>query len=275
MSEKLQKVLARAGLGARREIERWIEHGRVSVDGKHAKLGDRVESQQIIRLDGRIIPRAKTLVDTRVLAYHKPEGELCTRSDPQARPTVFDRLPMLTSGRWVAVGRLDINTCGLLLLTTDGDLANCLMHPSQHIEREYAVRVFGRINEEVLHKLKTRVELKDGPARFESVHDAGGKGRNHWYHVTLTEGRTREIRRLWEAVNVKVSRLIRIRFGPVSLPRSLRAGRWKELDPAAVAILRAAAGLEPAKREALVQTKPKTDPRRTKLHSPLKKVRQV
>lgn len=275
MSEKIQKVLARAGLASRREIERWIEQGRVSVDGKRAKLGDRVESQQSIRLDERIIPRAKTLVGTRVLAYHKPEGEVCTRSDPQGRPTVFDHLPKLSSGRWVAIGRLDINTTGLLLLTTDGDLANQVVHPSQEIEREYAVRVFGKVTEAMLHQLNTRVELEDGPARFDSIRDAGGEGKNHWYHVTLTEGRTREVRRLWEAVDVKISRLIRIRFGPVSLPRSLRAGRWKELDSAAVAILRAAADLEPAEGKALVQTKPKSDRRRTKPHSPPKKVRQA
>lgn len=275
MSEKLQKVLARAGLGARREIERWIEQGRVTVDGKPAKLGDRVESQQSIRLDGHIIPRAKTLAGTRVLAYYKPEGEVCTRSDPRGRPTVFDHLPKPSTGRWVTIGRLDINTTGLLLLTTDGDLANRIMHPSHEVEREYAVRVFGRVNEEVFHKVKTRVELEDGPARFDSIRDAGGEGKNHWYHVTLREGRKREVRRVWEAVGVKVSRLIRIRFGPVSLPRNLRAGRWKELDSAAVAALRAAADLGPAQDKALVHTKPNSDRRQTKSHSDPKKVRQA
>jgi 23S rRNA pseudouridine2605 synthase len=260
MSEKLQKVLARAGIASRREIERWIEHGRVSVDGKRAKLGDRVESHQMIRVDSRIISREKTIPGGRVLAYYKPEGEVCTRSDPQGRPTVFDHLPRLSIGRWVAVGRLDINTRGLLLLTTDGDLANQLMHPSQEIEREYSVRVFGKVSADTLHTLKTGVELEDGPARFDSVRDAGGEGQNHWYHVTLKAGRKREVRRLWEAVDTKVSRLIRIRYGPISLPRSLRAGHWKELDQRAVATLRTAAGLQPAKRKASVQ--PQSKPHR-------------
>ncbi|MEE9125413.1 MAG: 23S rRNA pseudouridine(2605) synthase RluB [candidate division NC10 bacterium] len=260
MSEKLQKVLAREGLGSRRAIERWIEQGRVSVDGKRATLGDRVETHQIIRLDGRIIPRAKTPPQSRVLVYHKPEGEVCTRSDPQGRPTVFDHLPRLTSDRWVAVGRLDFNTTGLLLFTTDGELANRLMHPSREIEREYAVRVLGGVHQEMLRKLRTRVDLEDGPARFHSVRNAGGDSENRWYHVTLTEGRKHEVRRLWEAVDAKVSRLMRVRYGPISLPRSLRAGRWKELDPAGVATLRAAAGLEPAKRKASVQ--PTTTARR-------------
>lgn len=254
MREKLQKALARAGLGSRRQIERWIEQGRVSVDGERAKLGDRVEPTQTVRVDGRTIP-IDTLLRTRVLAYHKPEGEVCTRSEPQGRPTVFRHLPRLRGGRWVAVGRLDINTSGLLLLTTDGDLANRLMHPSQGIEREYAVRVFGKVDTETLRRLKTRVELEDGPARFHSIRDVGGKGENHWYHVTLKEGRRREVRRLWEAVGVKVSRLVRIRFGPVSLPRDLRAGHWEELDPAGVAAVGAAAGLKPVGRKSSVQRK--------------------
>lgn len=248
MSEKLQKVLARIGIGSRREIERWIEQGRVSINRKPAKLGDRVEPHQIIRIDGRVIPRAKTAPDRRVLVYHKPAGEVCTRSDPQGRPTVFDRLPKLHGGRWVVVGRLDINTTGLLLVTTDGELANRLMHPSQDIDREYAVRVFGGVDHQKLHQLKTGVNLEDGPARFDAIRDAGGAGRNHWYHVTLKEGRRREVRRLWEAVGVTVSRLIRIRYGPVRLPRGLRAGHWQELDRAPVAALLGAAGLEPEKR---------------------------
>lgn len=248
MGERLQKVLARKGVGSRREIERWIEQGRVLVDGKRAKLGDRVEPHQIIRVDRRVIPTSKTSPAQRILAYHKPEGEVCTRSDPEGRPTVFGNLPKLHSGRWVAVGRLDINTSGLLLFTTDGELAHRLMHPSQEIEREYAVRIFGKVDDETLHRLQTRVELEDGPARFDSLRDAGGEGANHWYHVTLTEGRKREVRRLWEAVGVRVSRLIRIRYGPIRLRRGLRAGHWEELDRVAVGALLAAAGLSPTNR---------------------------
>lgn len=249
MSEKLQKVLARAGIGSRREMERWIEQGRVSVEDKRAKLGDRVEPHAIIRVDGRVIPIPKTLPERRVLAYHKRVGEVCARSDPQRRPTVFDHLPKLHRGRWVAVGRLDMNTTGLLLLSTDGELANRLMHPSQEIEREYAVRVLGSVDDEKLRQLKTRVALEDGPAHFDSIRDAGGEGRNHWYHVTLKEGRRREVHRLWEAVGARVSRLIRIRYGPVRLPRSLWAGHWEELDRAAVVALLAAAGREPTNRK--------------------------
>ena len=245
MSEKLQKVLALAGIGSRREMERWIEQGRVSVDGRRAKLGDRVEPNQVIRVDGRIIPTPKSPPQRRVLAYHKPEGEVVTRSDPQGRTTVFDHVPKLRIGRWIAVGRLDINTTGLLLLTTDGELANRLMHPSQEIEREYAVRIRWKVDDEVLRKLKRGVELEDGPARFDSIRDAGGEGGNHWYHVTLKEGRRREVRRLWEAVGVRVSRLIRIRYGPISLPPSLRAGHWKELDRVAISSLLAVADLKP------------------------------
>ena len=244
MSEKLQKVLARVGMGSRREIERWIEQGRVSINRKRAQLGDRVEPDQIIRVDGRVIPQTKTPPDRRVLIYHKRAGEVCTRSDPQGRPTVFDRLPKPHGGRWVVVGRLDINTTGLLLVTNDGELANRLMHPSQDIDREYAVRVYGSVDHEKLHQLKTRVDLEDGPARFETIRDAGGEGRNHWYHVTLKEGRRREVRRMWEAISARVSRLIRIRYGPVRLPRGLRAGHWQELDRAAVAALLGAADLE-------------------------------
>jgi len=168
MSEKLQKVLAHAGIGSRREMERWIEQGRVSIEDKRAKLGDRVEPHAIIRIDGRVIPLPKTLPERRVLTYHKRVGEVCTRSDPQRRPTVFDHLPKLHRGRWVTVGRLDMNTTGLLLLSTDGELANRLMHPSQEIEREYAVRVLGSVDDEKLRQLKTRVALEDGPAHFDS-----------------------------------------------------------------------------------------------------------
>ena len=205
MSEKLQKVLARAGHGSRREIEAIIEAGRVSVDGKIATLGDRVEIVPglKIRIDGHLISVKESAEQIcRVLAYYKPEGELCTRNDPEGRPTVFDRLPKLRGARWIAVGRLDVNTCGLLLFTTDGELANRLMHPSREVEREYAVRVFGRVDENKLRDPSRGVQLEDGPAAFKTIKFTGGEGINQWYNVTLTEGRNREVRRLWEAVGV-------------------------------------------------------------------------
>lgn len=244
MSEKLQKVLARAGLGSRRQIERWIEEGRITIDGQPATLGARVTPHQALRVDGRMVPAHAIQPKPRILIYHKPEGEVCTRSDPQGRPTVFDKLPALRGARWIAVGRLDFNTSGLLLFTTDGELANRLMHPSREIEREYAVRVLGKINEEMLARLKQGVMLEDGPAHFDAIVDAGGTGANRWYHVTLKEGRNREVRRLWEAVGVQVSRLMRIRFGPVQLPPHFHAGRTVELDDDAAAALYARVGLE-------------------------------
>ncbi len=229
--EKLQKVLARAGLGSRRQMEQWIVAGRVSIDGTRATLGDRVGSRQAIRVDGRLLSSARQSTKRRVLIYHKPEGEICTRSDPAGRPTVFAHLPRLGKGRWVGIGRLDINTSGLMLFTTDGELANRLMHPRYRIQREYAVRVHGQVDHEMLGRLQQGIELEDGPAAFETITDAGGEGRNHWYHVTLREGRHREVRRMWEAAGVVVSRLIRVRFGSVKLPRRCRVGRWQELTP--------------------------------------------
>jgi len=232
-SEKLQKILARAGHGSRREVEAMLQAGRISVDGKIATLGDRVEMHAgtKIRLDGHVLSIIESQ-DTvcRVLAYYKPEGELCTRSDPEGRPTVFDRLPKMRGSRWVAVGRLDVNTSGLLLFTTDGELANRLMHPSREVEREYAVRVFGQIDDEKIKQLSRGVQLEDGPAAFRSIKYQGGEGLNQWYNVTLTEGRNREVRRLWEAVGVQVSRLIRVRYGDLTLPKGLPRGGYKELD---------------------------------------------
>jgi len=241
MSEKLQKVLARAGHGSRREIESMIAAGRVSVDGKIATLGDRVESSKSlkIRIDGHLVSIAESATEVcRVLAYYKPEGELCTRSDPEGRPTVFDRLPRLRGSRWIAVGRLDVNTCGLMLFTTDGELANRLMHPSREVEREYAVRVFGQVDDEKIRQLSKGVQLEDGPAAFKTLRFGGGEGINQWYNVTLTEGRNREVRRLWEAVGVQVSRLMRVRYGDITLPKGLPRGGWTELDLPAVNYLR-------------------------------------
>ncbi|MGB1198477.1 MAG: 23S rRNA pseudouridine(2605) synthase RluB [Thalassotalea sp.] len=230
MSEKLQKVLARAGKGSRREMETVISGGRVSVNGKVAYLGDRVEGNEQIKIDGHPVSlQAKGEEICRVLMYNKPEGEMCTRKDPEGRPTVFDRLPKLDAGRWIAVGRLDINTSGMLLFTTDGELANKLMHPSQKVEREYAVRVFGEVNEAMLQRLRAGVKLEDGPAKFQKITYRGGEGRNHWFHVVLSEGRNREVRRLWESQEVQVSRLIRVRYGDMEMKRQLPLGGWTEL----------------------------------------------
>jgi 23S rRNA pseudouridine2605 synthase len=231
MSEKLQKVLARAGKGSRREMETYISAGRVSVDGKTAYLGDRVEGNEQIRVDGHPVSlKAQQDEICRVLMYNKPEGEMCTRKDPDGRPTVFDRLPKLESERWVAVGRLDINTSGMLLFTTDGELANRLMHPSRKVEREYAVRIFGEVTEAMLQTLRSGVKLEDGPARFQKITYRGGEGRNHWFHVVLSEGRNREVRRLWESQEVQVSRLIRVRYGDMEMKRQLPSGGWIELS---------------------------------------------
>lgn len=230
MSEKLQKVLARAGKGSRREMETVISAGRVSVDGKTAFLGDRVEGTEQIRVDGhQVTMKSKEDDLCRVIMYNKPEGEMCTRKDPEGRPTVFDRLPKLDGSRWVAVGRLDINTSGMLLFTTDGELASRLMHPSRQVEREYAVRVFGEVNEAMLQTLRAGVKLEDGTAKFEKITYRGGEGRNHWFHVVLSEGRNREVRRLWESQDVQVSRLIRVRYGDLEMKRQLPLGGWTEL----------------------------------------------
>ncbi len=229
--ERIQKVLARMGLGSRREIESWIKEGRIVVNGKLAKLGDAITDEDRVQLDKKQIkfPR-KTNSRPRVIAYHKPAGEICTRKDAEGRTTVFSKLPRLKGSRWVSIGRLDINTYGLLLFTNDGDLAHRLMHPSSGIDREYAVRVVGKVDEEMLKRLQEGVELEDGPAHFSDIVDSGGDGANHWYHVTLMEGRNHEVKRLWESQGITVSRLIRVRFGPVILSRSSRVGTVRELD---------------------------------------------
>ena len=245
VGEKLQKVLARAGIGSRRGMEQWITEGRITVDGKPAKLGDRVSPEQVIRIDGRALPRHGLTPKPRALVYHKPEGEVCTRADPEGRATVFENLPTLRNGRWIAIGRLDINSSGLLLFTNDGELANRLMHPSREIEREYAVRVLGTVTPEMLAQLRQGVSLEDGEAKFERIDDAGGSGANHWYHVVLREGRNREVRRMWEAVGAKVSRLIRVRYGPVVLPRLLRPKHTEDLDREQLYALYHAVGLKP------------------------------
>lgn len=231
ITEKLQKVLARAGVGSRRQLEDWIRQGRVYVNHQRAQLGDRVQLNDKIQVDGRIIKiNPKYPPKQQVLCYHKVAGEMCTRHDPEGRPTVFEHLPPLKAGRWISVGRLDLNTSGLLLMTTEGELAHRLMHPSYQIEREYAVRILGEVTAEMLERLKTGVLLEDGPARFQKLLEVGGTGANRWYHVVVTEGRHREVRELWESQGVVVSRLIRVRFGPISLPRNLRAGQYQFLQ---------------------------------------------
>ena len=243
--ERLQKVLAAAGLGSRREIEGWIAQGRVTVNGKPAKLGDRVQPSDRVSVDGRAVRGLEHSADTRrrVIIYHKPEGELTTRKDPEGRPTVFEALPRLRGSRWVSVGRLDTNTSGLLIFTNDGALANKLMHPSAEVEREYAVRVLGKVNDEQLLALKRGVSLEDGVGKFDDIQEAGGEGANHWYHVTLKEGRNREVRRLWEAIGLTVSRLIRIRYGSMSLPRNLPRGAWRDATEEETQALMTVAGL--------------------------------
>lgn len=240
--QRLQKVLADRGLGSRREIEAWIAAGRVSVNGKIAELGQRIVGHESVCIDGKPVTSAPAAAP-RVLLYNKPEGQLTARKDTTGRDTVFAHLPPLTEGRWIAVGRLDINTAGLLLFTTDGALANALMHPRGELEREYAVRVLGEVSGEVIGALLRGVELDDGPARFASISEGGGQGANRWYRVVLKEGRRREVRRLWESQGVTVSRLIRVRFGPIRLPETLRSGQSLELARGEMAKLYRAGGL--------------------------------
>lgn len=244
--ERIQKVLARAGLASRREIEEWIKNGEILLNGNLAKLGDRWKEGDRLTVRGRPVNVEKRFNQaTRVLLYHKPTGEVVTRRDPEGRPTIFTQLPRLEIGRWINVGRLDINTQGLLLVTNNGELANKLMHPSQQIEREYAARVLGDVSEEILERLKQGVELEDGPAHFNAIADAGGEGSNHWYHVTLSEGRNRIVRRLWESQGILVSRLIRIRFGDIVLPPHIQARTVSELSPEDRDKLLASVGLPP------------------------------
>ena len=242
--ERLQKALARAGIASRRQIEHWITEGRITVDGEPATIGQRIEPRQDVRIDGRRLPIGAIHPKRRILIYHKPEGRVCTRSDPQGRPTVFGDLPKLRQGRWISIGRLDFNSSGLLLFTNDGELAHRAMHPSYQLEREYAVRVLGNVSGQQLKRLTDGVPLADGIGRFESLRDAGGSGANHWYHVILREGRNREVRRLWEAVGIQVSRLIRVRYGPVTMPRRLRQGTHMDLEPAEADALLSMLGLE-------------------------------
>ncbi|MFZ7310550.1 23S rRNA pseudouridine(2605) synthase RluB [Comamonas jiangduensis] len=242
-SPKLHKVLAQAGLGSRLEVERWIGEGRITVNNELAHVGQRIQLGDSIKVDGKPV---KVRIDppaVRVLAYHKPSGEVVTLDDPQNRPTVFRRLPKLHNGKWQSVGRLDLNTEGLLLFTSSGTLANNLMHPRFGLEREYAVRVLGALTKEEKQLLTTGVQLEDGEASFGSIEDGGGDGANVWYRVTISEGRNREVRRMFESVGRAVSRLIRIRYGAMQLPRGLRRGAWMELDEKDVQALIQASGV--------------------------------
>jgi 23S rRNA pseudouridine2605 synthase len=233
-------------MGSRRELEEWIEAGRITINRQVAKLGDKLREGDTLSIDGRPVPAARLFREpARVLAYYKPPGIVCSRKDPEGRPTIFQQMPARYRGRWVSVGRLDLNTSGLLLLTNDGELANRLMHPSAEVEREYAVRVLGKVDDALLQRLTTGVVLDDGVARFDAVQAAGGDGANRWFHVTLREGRNREVRRLWESQGVTVSRLIRFRYGTAVLPRERHLGDWWELEPDQVGELKRCAGLTP------------------------------
>jgi len=247
-AERIQKVMAQAGVGSRRQIETWIKEGRITVDGKAAEIGQQITREQRFTLNGKPL-RLRNKAPTRVLILNKPEGTICSRSDPEHSETVFKLLPRAKNDRWVLVGRLDINTSGLLLVTNNGELANRLMHPSSEIEREYAVRVLGEATDEQIQKLLQGIELEDGLASFLSISDSEGSGSNRWYHVVLKEGRNREVRRLWEAVGLKVSRLIRIRYGTVALPRLLR-GQYADLPEKQITALMQSVGMRntPEKR---------------------------
>lgn len=245
LGEKLQKILAQTGIGSRRTVESYIQQGRIKVDGKPAHLGQRITRQQRVQFDEKIIQLLPEQVQTQVILYHKPAGEITSQSDPEGRPTVFEQLPPIAEGKWINVGRLDINTSGLLLFTNDGKLAHRLTHPSQGIEREYAVRVFGEVSHEMLQNLTRGVNLDDGPARFEEIVPADGSGRNQWFYVLLKSGRNRLVRRLWESQpGLQVSRLMRVRFAHLILEKTLAPGATIELGAADIDKLKQLAGLD-------------------------------
>jgi 23S rRNA pseudouridine2605 synthase len=236
--ERVQKVLARGGLGSRREIERWIKEGLLTINGVKVSLGQSLTTGDRLHIKGRIVNWEKFAAQpTRVLVYHKPTGEVVTRRDPEGRPVIFTQLPKLQIGRWIAVGRLDINTSGLILVTNNGELANRLMHPSAEVDREYAVRILGTVDDEMITRLKTGVELEDGLAHFDDIKFFAGEGANKWYHVVVKEGRNRLVRRLWESQKIIVSRLMRVRYGPAILPEQVKAHTFYELHEKELAIL--------------------------------------
>lgn len=242
--ERIQKVLARGGIASRREIERWIDEGRIKVNGVVVNQGVRLKQGDHLQVNDRVVHWEKFAEQpTRVLLYHKAIGEVVTRHDPEGRPVIFKNLPKLETARWIAVGRLDINTSGLLLVTNNGELANHLMHPSTEVEREYAVRILGNVSDATIELLKTGVELEDGLAKFDEIHFAGGEGANKWYNVIVSEGRNRLVRRLWESQALTVSRLMRVRYGPIVLPDGLKTSRSYELDEKELALLFEYAGM--------------------------------
>ena len=242
--QRIQKLLAHQGLASRRQVDAMLQQGRITVNGQTAKPGDQIDGQEKIALDGKLIRIARSDSRPKLLMYHKPVGEVCTRSDPEGRTTVYNNLPNISNGRWVGIGRLDINTSGLMLFTNQGELANRLMHPSYEVEREYAVRVHGAVNQEMLQQLEQGVELDDGTAKFEQIIDSGGEGSNHWYHVVLKEGKNREVRRLWESVGVEVSRLFRVRYDGFNLPKWLKPGKYRIFEDDVVERLYKRLGLD-------------------------------
>ncbi len=250
IKERIQKKLANSGFGSRREIEQWLRDGRIKVDGVVAQLGDTIDGTESVEIDNKVLDR-RTLsgVKTKVIMYHKPEGEVCTRSDPEGRSTVYKNLPKLNGARWISVGRLDINTGGLLLFTNNGELANRLMHPSYQIEREYAIRVLGEVSDQMLQQLRDGVMLEDGMANFSDIKRSGGDGANKWYHAVLMEGRNREVRRMWEALDLTVSRLSRVRFANLKLLKSHQPGKSKFLSDKEVESLMNLVGLEHKQEE--------------------------